>query len=118
MLNSTENTVTKSKARHSTKRHAVKTTKPHKITTAVFVAYVCPEKPPRVLSLHFLVLWSCRIQHLFGNRVVLNPGLGGMRDVAPAIISHEQTELNRVCCFQTLDVVFPKNLFSDNFNMF
>ena len=28
-------------------------------------------------------------------------------DVAFAIISHEQTQSNRVCCFQTLDAVFP-----------
>ena len=39
-------------------------------------------------------------------------------DVASAIVPHEQTQSNRVCCFQTLDVVqciskFPKDLFSD-----
>ena len=28
----------------------------------------------------------------FGSRVALNPGLGGVRDVASAIISHEQTQ--------------------------
>ena len=28
---------------------------------------------------------------LFGNRVALNPSLGGVRDVASVIISHEQT---------------------------
>ena len=44
---------------------------------------------------------------------MLKPGLGGVYDVASAIISHEQTQLNRVCCFQTLDAVFPKDLFSD-----
>ena len=27
----------------------------------------------------------------------LNPGLGGVRDVTSAIISHEQTQSNRVC---------------------
>ena len=48
---------------------------------------------------------------LFGNRVALSPGLGGVRDVASAIFSHEQTQSNRVCCFQTLDAVFPKDLF-------
>ena len=63
------------------------------------------------LFLRFLVLWGCRIQHLFGNGVALNPGLGGVRDVAAAIISHEQTQSNRVCYFQTLDAVFPKDLF-------
>ena len=51
------------------------------------------------------------------NRVALNPWLGGVRDVAPAIISHEQTQLNRVCCFQTLNAVFPKDLFSDYLNV-
>ena len=45
-----------------------------------------------LLFLHFLVLWDCRVQHLFESRVALNPGLGGMRDVASAIISHEQTQ--------------------------
>ena len=65
-----------------------------------------------VLSfLHFIVLWDCMVQQLFGNRVGLSPGLGGVRDVGSAIISHEQTQLNRVCCFQTLDAVFPKDLF-------
>ena len=35
----------------------------------------------------FLSPHACSIQHLFGNRVGLNPGLGGVRDVASAIIS-------------------------------
>ena len=48
---------------------------------------------------------------LFESRVALNLRLGGVRDVAPAIISHEQTQYNRVCCFQTLDAVFPKDPF-------
>ena len=61
-----------------------------------------------LLCLHFLVLWDCRIQLLFGNRVARNPGLGGVGDVASAIISHEKTQSNGVCCFQTLDTVFPK----------
>ena len=47
---------------------------------------------------------------LFGSRVAL---LGGVTDVASVIISHEQTQSNRVCCFQTLDAVFPKDLLSD-----
>ena len=29
---------------------------------------------------------------LFGSRVALNPGLGGVSDVASAVISHEQTQ--------------------------
>ena len=44
----------------------------------------------------------------FGSRVALNPGLGGVRDVASAIISHEQTQSNRVCCFQILDADISK----------
>ena len=35
-----------------------------------------------------------------------------MRDVASAIISHEQTQKPSLL-FQTLDAVFPKDLFSD-----
>ena len=54
---------------------------------------------------------------LFGNRVLINPGPGGMRDVATAIISHEQTQSNCDCCFQTLDAVFLKDLFSDHFKI-
>ena len=50
---------------------------------------------------------------LFSNRVALNPGLGGVRDVTSAIISHEQTQSNRVCYFQTFDAVFPKDSLSD-----
>ena len=44
---------------------------------------------------------------------MLNPGLGCVRDIASAIISHELIQLNRVYCFQALDAVFPKELFSD-----
>ena len=42
-----------------------------------------------MLFLHFMVLWVCKAQHLFGNGVALNPGLGGVRDVASANTSHE-----------------------------
>ena len=34
----------------------------------------------------------------------LSLGLGGMRNVASAIISHEQIHSNRVCCLQALDL--------------
>ena len=34
-----------------------------------------------------------------------------MGDVASANISHEQTQSNQVCCFQTLNAVFPTDLF-------
>ena len=50
---------------------------------------------------------------LFGNRVALNPRLGGLNDVTSDIISHEQIQSNRVGYFQTLVAVFPKDLFSD-----
>ena len=49
---------------------------------------------------------------LFGSRVALG-ARRHERDVASAIISHEQTQSNRVCCFQILDAVFPKDLLSD-----
>ena len=60
---------------------------------------------PRSLITIFVVCWTLRTSSvictfsgpvgfniLFGNRVELNPGLGGVRDVASAIISHEQTQ--------------------------
>ena len=46
----------------------------------------------KVLFLHLLVLWECRVQHLFESRVALNSGLGGVKNVAYAIISHEWTQ--------------------------
>ena len=49
--------------------------------------------------------------NLYENRLALNLGLGGVRDVTILIISHEQTLLNRVCCFQLFDGVFPKDPF-------
>ena len=33
---------------------------------------------------------------------------GGMRDVTSAIISHELTQSNQVCCFQTLDAILQR----------
>ena len=67
------------------------------ITTAVVVQYGGPKKSPSTsiqfcYFLHFLVLWDCRDQQLFESRVALNPGLGGVRDVASAIVSHKQTQ--------------------------
>ena len=43
-----------------------------------------------VVFFTFSVIWDCKIKNLFESRVVLNLGLGGVRDVASAIISHEQ----------------------------
>ena len=52
-----------------------------------------------------------------GNSVSLSLGIGGVRDVASSSTSHEQTQSNRFCGFQTLVAVFPKNpqfrLFTD-----
>ena len=73
-----------------------------------------------------LGLWCSTLS--FERRVALNPGLGGVRDDASAIISHEQTQKKTKknesavfifgCCitsllFSFLDAVFPKDLFSD-----
>ena len=33
------------------------------------------------LFLHLLVLWVCRVQHLFESRVALNSGLGGPKSL-------------------------------------
>ena len=43
-----------------------------------------------------------------GSRYALKPGLGGVRDVASAIISHEQTQSNRVCVFKLRMLFFQK----------
>ena len=58
--------------------------------------------------LHFLVLWGRRVWYLFENWVALNPGLGGMRDVAFVIISHEPTQSNRVGSFSNFGCYVPK----------
>ena len=47
--------------------------------------------------------------NLSESRVALNPGIDGVRDVASTIISHVQTQLNRVCCFHPLDAGFPND---------
>ena len=41
-----------------------------------------------LLFLHFLVVWDCRAQHIFGSRVSLTAGVGCMKDVTSANISH------------------------------
>ena len=56
-------------------------------------------------------LVDCRAQHfLFRVALTLNPGLGGLWDVAYTIIFHERIQSNRVCCFLTLDAIRLKNL--------
>ena len=43
---------------------------------------------------HFLVLWGCKVQHLvFESRVALNSGLGGVRNVASVVITHERDKV-------------------------
>ena len=62
-----------------------------------------------LLFLHFMVLWDCRIQYFYlGTKLRSTWG-----KVASAIIFHEQTRSNPGCSFQTLDAVFPKDIFSD-----
>ena len=53
---------------------------------------------------------------MFNTFILGTEGLGGVKNVASAItcISHEQTQSNRDCCFQILDAVFPKDLFSEH----
>ena len=60
-------------------------------------------------------MFSIVCYSVYGNRDALNPRLGGVKDVASAIISPEQTQSNRVYCLQTLDAVFPKDRFSENY---
>ena len=59
-----------------------------------------------------LVLWD-----LFESRVVLNPGLGDMRDVASASL---MKRLNKTesAVFKLLDAIFPKDLLFDYFDDF
>ena len=60
-----------------------------------------------------LVLWlryrhslkTFRTTLVFESRIALTLGLGGVRDVTSAIISHEQIQLNRVCCVHLLDAL-------------
>ena len=68
------------------------------ITTSVVLPCGGPKKSPRtlyidlvLLYLHFLVLWDCGIHNFLESSVALNPGLGGVRDILPVIISHKQT---------------------------
>ena len=67
------------------------------------------KRPPHidivVLYLLILVFFDCRIQNIFESRVVLNPGLDDVRNIASYIISHLQAK----CRFQSLDFVFPKD---------
>ena len=55
------------------------------------------------------VLLDYGVQHWTESRVSLNVGLGGVGDVASSSSFHEQTQSNRICCFQTSDAVFPKD---------
>ena len=47
-----------------------------------------------VVILHSLVLWDSRFENR--NRVALSPGLGGVTDVASAIVSHELNQTKSV----------------------
>ena len=67
-----------------------------------------------VVISHFLVLWDYKVQHLFESRVALNSGLGGMRNVAFVIISHEQTQKPESAVFKLYMLYFQRILFIDN----
>ena len=77
----------------------------------VVASKVCPYINIVLLFLHFLVLWGST--SLFGNTVALSPRLGGARDVASVIISHEPTQSYQACCFLTSDALFPEDPLSD-----
>ena len=89
---------------------------------ALFVSLFCgltSQSITKVLSGRSVNLTACfQDRLLFENTVALNPGLGGVSDVVFAIISHEQNQSNRTCCFQTLDAVFPKDLVFIAFNLY
>ena len=61
-----------------------------------------------------MVLWDCKVQHLFESRVALNSGLGGVRNVASVIISHEQTKKTESAVFKLYMLYFQRILFTDN----
>ena len=63
---------------------------------------------------HFLVLWDCKVQHLFESSVALNSGLGGVRNVAPVIISHERTQKTESAVFKLYMLHFQRIRFTDN----
>ena len=67
-----------------------------------------------VVISYFLVLWDCTVQHLFESRVALNSGLGGVKNVASVIISHEQTKKNESAVFKLYMLYFQRILFTDN----
>ena len=78
------------------------------ITTAAVVPCGGFKNSPRssILCCYFYIFWSFGTVGFYtligqGNRVALNPGLGGVRDVVYVINSHEQTQSNRVCCFHS-----------------
>ena len=88
------------------------------IITAVVVPCGGPKKSPchrySVVIFKFtgpLGLQGSTLLHVFGNRVALSPRLGAVRDVAFAIIAHEQTLYKPNLLFSTLDAVFWKDLY-------
>ena len=55
-----------------------------------------------------MILWVCKVQHLFANRVTvaLNPGLGYVRYVASTITSHEQHNQTESAIFKVKMLYF------------
>ena len=74
---------------------------------------VIPVNQYSIVIFTFSGLWDCKIQHLFGNRVALDPGLGGVRDVAPAIISPEHTQIKPSLLFSNFGCCVSKGSLLD-----
>ena len=54
------------------------------------------------VDIFFIILVLQEYLVLTESRILLKPRLGGMQIVALSISAHEQTQLNRVCCFLIL----------------
>ena len=55
-----------------------------------------------------MFLWDCRIQHLLESRIAHSPGVGGVRDVASAIISHETDSIKPSLLFSNFGCCISK----------
>ena len=83
----------------------------------IIIAHIVPFGGPPCISPQFLffkyIFWSfvtIGFNTFIWEQSCAHPGLGGVRDVAFSIISHEQTQSY---CFQTLDIAFPNDPISD-----
>ena len=71
-----------------------------------------------LIFFHILVLQEYWV--LTESRILLKPVLGGLRNVALSNNSHEQIQLNQVCCFLILPVlpISERSVFPDYFGIF